>query len=195
MPSTLLQKLQLKLPKLNTCAPSTKKGRFSGKNVSNAERLRTAGSTSTWPKSGLNVALSVRFEVTRSRRSSPALGLGVPRVSNGVPASDASDDDLALAYGMSSRCDDDAGMRRPTRCPKRDGPPASFLCQNDQSSSSSRRLMKRRTSSPHTCSGLRENRSWLYGMRISAVHPSGSMRVAASQIGSHDWSQHDVPMP
>src|SRR5206468_12936003 len=194
-PSTLLQKWQLKLPKLNTCAPSTKNGRFSGKNVSNAERLSTAGSTSTWPKSGLNVALSVRFDVTRSRRSRPALGFGDPFVSKGVPASDAIDDDLALAYGISSRRDDADGMRSPTRWPKRDGPPASFLCQKDQSSSSSRRLMTRRTSRPHTCSGLREKRSWLYGILISAVHPSASMCVAASQIGSHDWSQHDVPMP
>ena len=82
--STLLQKLQLKLPKSNTCAPSTKNGRFSGKNVSNAERLSTAGSTSTCPKSGLNVASSVRFDVTRSRRSSPARIVGRPCVSNGV---------------------------------------------------------------------------------------------------------------
>src|SRR5438876_4085548 len=186
MPSLLLQKLQFCPPKSNTCSPSTKNGRFSGKNVSNAERFSTAGSTSTCPKSGLIVALSVRFDVTRSRRSSPALGFGVPFVSKGVPASDAIDDDLALAYGINSTRDDAFGMRSPTRCPKRDGPPASFLCQNDQSSSSSRRLMKRRTSRPHTCSGAREKRSWLYGILISAVHPSASMCVAASQIGSHD---------
>src|SRR3954466_16100288 len=98
MPSTLLQKLQLNPPKLKTCAPSTKKGRFSGKNVSNAERLSTAGSTSTWPKSGLSVALSVRLDVTRYRKSSPSLILGRPRVSKGVPAAEASDDDFALAY-------------------------------------------------------------------------------------------------
>ncbi len=36
--------------------PSTKNGRRSEKNVSNAERLTTAGSASTWPKSGLTVA-------------------------------------------------------------------------------------------------------------------------------------------
>src|ERR1044071_1775735 len=97
MPSTLLQKLQLNPPKLNTCEFSTKNGRFSGKKVSNAERLSTAGSTSTWPKSGLIVALSVRFDVTRSRRSRPMLGLGVPRVSNGVPRTAPIDDDLTLA--------------------------------------------------------------------------------------------------
>ena len=37
-------------------APSTKNGRRSEKNVSNADRLTTAGSASTWPKSGLTVA-------------------------------------------------------------------------------------------------------------------------------------------
>ena len=40
-----------------TCrAPSTKNGRRSGKNVSKPLRLTTAGSASTWPKSGFTVA-------------------------------------------------------------------------------------------------------------------------------------------
>src|SRR5688572_17870757 len=115
MPSTLLQKWQLKLPKLNTCEPSTKKGRFSGKNVSNADRFSTAGSTSTCPKSGLIVALRVRFDVTRYRRSSPALGSGRARVSNGLPTSEANEADFALTYGISSSpagCDE---MRSPSR--------------------------------------------------------------------------------
>ena len=44
-------------PKLaNTFAPSMKNGRRSSKKVSNCVRLTTAGSTSTWPKSGLIVA-------------------------------------------------------------------------------------------------------------------------------------------
>ncbi len=51
--------------------PSLKKGRFSVKKVSNAERFTTAGSASTWPKSGLIVAVSVRFEVTPTFRSAP----------------------------------------------------------------------------------------------------------------------------
>ncbi len=45
-------------------APSTKKGRFSWKRVSKAVRLTTAGSTSTWPKSGLMVAPRVRLELS-----------------------------------------------------------------------------------------------------------------------------------
>ncbi len=59
-------------PKRNTSAPSTKKGRFSGKKVSNTLRLTTAGSTSTWPKSGFTVALIVRSLVRPYLRSSPA---------------------------------------------------------------------------------------------------------------------------
>ena len=51
--------------------PSTKKGRFSWKEVSNGERLRTAGSASTWPKSGCTVAFSVRSDVMPYLRSAP----------------------------------------------------------------------------------------------------------------------------
>src|SRR6478735_822012 len=39
--------------------PSTKNGRRSGKNVSKASRLTTAGSASTWPKSGFTVVVNV----------------------------------------------------------------------------------------------------------------------------------------
>src|SRR5205823_8835448 len=45
-------------------APCTKNGRCSLKKVSNAVRLSTAGSASTWPKSGLTVASRVRFDAT-----------------------------------------------------------------------------------------------------------------------------------
>jgi hypothetical protein len=51
--------------------PSTKKGRFSAKYVSNAVRFTTAGSTSTWPKSGLTEPVSVRFEVSKYLKSTP----------------------------------------------------------------------------------------------------------------------------
>src|SRR5665213_1196181 len=81
----LLRKLQGAFPKSNTCEPSMKNVRFSGKKVSNAERLSTAGSTSTWPKSGLIVASSVRFDVRRSFRSSPARSVGRACVLNGSP--------------------------------------------------------------------------------------------------------------
>src|SRR6266852_5831558 len=70
---TFEQKKQLKPPSPKYPAPSTKKGRFSSKNVSNADRFTTAGSTSTWPKSGLTVALSVKLDVTRSVAPDPAV--------------------------------------------------------------------------------------------------------------------------
>lgn len=45
--------------------PSTKKGRRSPKKVSKAPRLSSEGSASTWPKSGLMVALRKMFEASR----------------------------------------------------------------------------------------------------------------------------------
>src|SRR6478672_3607847 len=99
MSCALSQKLHDMFEKANTWAPSTKNGRFSGKKVSNAERLSTAGSTSTCPKSGLNVASSVRFDVRRSLRSSPTRIDGRPCVLNGSPGASATADDLLTTYG------------------------------------------------------------------------------------------------
>jgi hypothetical protein len=48
-----------------------KNGRRSGKNVSNTPRFTTAGSTSTWPKSGFIVADRVRLVVSRYVMSRP----------------------------------------------------------------------------------------------------------------------------
>ena len=61
--------------KRNSPRPATKNGRRSSKNDSYAERLSTAGSDSTWPKSGLIVASSVRFDATRYFRSPPTVTL------------------------------------------------------------------------------------------------------------------------
>src|SRR5512141_2425968 len=52
--------------------PSRKKGRRSSKNCSKADKFNTAGSASTWPKSGLIVALTVRFDESPYLRSAPA---------------------------------------------------------------------------------------------------------------------------
>src|SRR5689334_4552803 len=52
--------------------PSKKKGRRSSKNDSKADKFNTAGSASTWPKSGLIVALTVRFDESPYLRSAPA---------------------------------------------------------------------------------------------------------------------------
>ena len=74
-PSPVLQSftaVQLTL-NWNVPAPWTKNGRRSWKNVSNAVRLSTPGSASTWPKSGLIVASSFRFDATRYLRSPPTV--------------------------------------------------------------------------------------------------------------------------
>ena len=57
------------------------------------------------------------------------------------------------------------------------------------------RLMFRSIWTPHTWlrSGLK--RSWLKGIRISAVHPTAVTCVATSQTGSHEASPRPVPLP
>ena len=67
--------LELKVfrfPNPKMSLPSTKNGRFSGKKVSNADRFTTAGSTSTWPKSGFTVPVSVSPAGSPTRTSAPA---------------------------------------------------------------------------------------------------------------------------
>ena len=66
---------------------STKNGRRSLKNVSNAERLTTAGSASTWPKSGLTVAVNVSAGVIAYLRSRPTEAPGSTVFCSGLPFS------------------------------------------------------------------------------------------------------------
>src|SRR5258705_13981106 len=65
--------------------PSTKNGRRSLRNVSRSLRFTTAGSTSTWPKSGLTLALSVRFEPRPIFASAPNPGSYFEPSLNGLP--------------------------------------------------------------------------------------------------------------
>ena len=51
--------------------PSMKNGRRSSKYVSNALRFTTAGSASTWPKSGFKVAVTVSPGVIANFASAP----------------------------------------------------------------------------------------------------------------------------
>ena len=60
-------------------APSTKNGRRSEKNVSKPLRFTTAGSASTWPKSGLTVAVSVTPGRSAYFRSAPTVRLLIAR--------------------------------------------------------------------------------------------------------------------
>src|SRR5687768_5149329 len=174
-----------------------KKGRFSGKEVSNAVRFTTAGSASTWPKSGLNVASSVKLELRLYLRSRPARADCTLPPLNGSPLGTLRFWVLAATYGSNSSWRPDAPLSSsPSRWPKRGGPPDSFFRQNAHCCSSLRRWIQRRSCSPQVwLLDSLENRSCDNGIRISADHPSSSMRVAASQMGSHPPSQHEVPMP
>ncbi len=71
----------------NACDPSMKNGRFSSKNVSNTVRLTTAGSTSTWPKSGFTVASIVMLLEKPHFTSRPAPADPVRPSLNGSPGS------------------------------------------------------------------------------------------------------------
>ena len=53
--------------------PSWKNSRFSGKNVSNADRFTITSSASTLPKSGFRAAVIWKLEDGRHPRSSPTL--------------------------------------------------------------------------------------------------------------------------
>jgi hypothetical protein len=88
MEKMLEQKWQLKSPKPNSPLPSTKKGRFSSKNVSYWLRFTTAGSTSTCPKSGLMVASRVSVLVSSAFTSPPTRQVDWCRSSKGLPGCD-----------------------------------------------------------------------------------------------------------
>src|SRR5689334_169156 len=88
--------------KRNVPEPSTKNGRRSGKNVSNASRLTTAGSASTWPKSGLTVAVKVRPGVTAYFKSRPTDAPGSGETFTGSFESTGIISNLPTEYGISS---------------------------------------------------------------------------------------------
>src|SRR5207249_10297034 len=83
--------------------PSTKNGRRSLKKVSRSLRFTTAGSTSTWPKSGLTVALSVRFEPSPIFASAPNPGSSFEPSLNGLPGGGWVNAARLVAYGEISR--------------------------------------------------------------------------------------------
>src|SRR6185436_5795980 len=83
--------------------PSTKNGRRSEKNVSNASRLTTAGSASTWPKSGFIVAVKVRPGVTAYFKSRPIEPPGDGESVSGSAASTGRVSILPTEYGINSK--------------------------------------------------------------------------------------------
>jgi hypothetical protein len=70
---------------VKTSAPSRKNGRFSSKKVSLPERFTTAGSTSTWLKSGLTAPTSAMPELKPYLTSRPSAPNGREPSFHGLP--------------------------------------------------------------------------------------------------------------
>ena len=125
-----------------------KNGRFSEKNVSNALRFTTAGSASTWPKSGLTVAVRFSAGVTAYFRSTPTdmswSGLfcsGFPGSSGVVPIS-------PTTYGTSSSRFDAFPIETPVRSPNDDTNPLAFFDRSGHVVVSFKRATFRMTAKP-----------------------------------------------
>src|SRR3954470_19507776 len=103
--------------KLETPAPRPKNGRRSEKNVSKAERLTTAGSASTWPKSGLTVPVSVRPGFTAYLKSTPSEPSGSVVLINELPGSDGWVVTSPTTYGTTSRRFGDRSRCSPVSSP------------------------------------------------------------------------------
>ena len=97
-----------------------KNGRRSWKNVSNAERLSTLGSASTWPKSGLIVPSTVRFEVTPYLKSAPAVACW----SRLNPVAVGTETFFVTEYGVTSSRRGDPRPSSPVRSPSCEESPA-----------------------------------------------------------------------
>jgi hypothetical protein len=144
----------------------------------------TAGSTSTWPKSGLTETSRVRLLLRPPLRSNPALAPASCPVRNGSPATAGLRVALVRAKGEISSRPPAAMPARPVRSAKREARPLTSLGTQAKWSSSFLRLMSRWKLTPQTWTPVPLKRSWLKGMRISTVHPASSMRAALDQTPS-----------
>src|SRR3954464_2804093 len=97
--------------------PPMKNGRFSWKNVSNAERLSNDGSASTCPKSGLTVASIVTFGVRPSLMSAPAVTCCTRSYDGRAFTIVGSDELFATVYGVTSRRRENVTPDMPSRRP------------------------------------------------------------------------------
>jgi hypothetical protein len=121
---------------LKMLAPSMKKGRFSSKNVSNAVRFTTAGSTSTCPKSGLMLPSSERLLLIRYFRSTPAPANARAPSLKGSPGAGSTYSARLTTYGTSSTVRCGVTPSSPWRCPILDARPLSVFgtCTSQASS-------------------------------------------------------------
>ncbi len=139
------------MPKLvKMLAPSVKNGRRSSKNVSNCVRFTTAGSTSTWPKSGLIAAFSVRLLDTPYLRSRPPDANPRDPSLKGEPSeAGLMNSPRPVTYGITWSVDGGWMPAMPSSRAMRDARPASFLGTSSSQSASLRRWMIRCTLMPH----------------------------------------------
>ena len=154
-----------------------KNGRRSSKNVSKAPRLTTAGSASTWPKSGLTVAVS------DSRRRDRVLA-GRRRPTRRDPGSCAADCRPGPAQSPPGRprtASARAASRRPRLATPRQLAELRHAAARARASSghvdvSFRRATVRATANPSRPSPPPLKRSCEYGMRNSALPAVASAR-------------------
>ena len=170
-------------------ASSMKKGRFSSKNSSLAERFTLAGSTSTWPKSGFTVALSRMLLVSVYLRSPPILVSYSLSPRNGSPGATWRYSARPVTYGISSRLRVFGRDVRPVRSAHACGPPGRRFGVNASTLTSPFLPMSRRTWMPQVVSAA----PTLYlscekGMRSSALQPSESIDAPDSHTASHELS-------
>ena len=178
-----------------------KNGRFSSKNVSNTVRLTTAGSTSTWPKSGFTVASIVMLLEKPHFRSRPALADPVRPSLNGSPGS---------AVPLMELRAGDVGEQFEVRLARDGVEAAEFPRQRDHAAvvlphERPPALLVlaldglRTTWRPQTWRSDGVNRSCENGMRISATQPFSSIETADShtpfQVSSSLESLNMTPSP
>src|SRR5438270_9445474 len=132
----------------NMPEPSTKNGRRSEKKVSNALRLTTAGSASTWPKSGLIVVVSVSPGVSAYFASTPNETLGSDGLTSGLPCGRWRAT-LPTVYGISSSRLGDPDIDRPPSSPNDDTYPFALRASSGHVDVSLRRPICRETAKPN----------------------------------------------
>ena len=170
--------------KRNVPDPSTKNGRRSGKNVSKASRLTTAGSASTWPKSGFAVAVSVRPGVTAYFRSRPSEPPGSGESVSGSATSTWRVSTLPSEYGISSKRFGAPDIFRPRSSPNCDTNPLALRDSSGQVDVSARRPTSRMIEKPTGPPEVLLKRSCENGMRNSARQPSASFSTSTSHTAS-----------
>src|SRR5687767_14395640 len=148
--------------------PSTKNGRRSAKNVSNAPRLTTAGSASTWPKSGLIVPVSVRPPI-RYLRSRPAATLPSGDDRSGLPGATGADVIDDERYGSNSSRFAADGKARPVSSPNEETKPLALRASSGHVEVSFTCATVRITAKPNVPAARGSKRSCENGTRNSAV--------------------------